>query len=233
MPHLKVDRHGRFYETSPDRADGSGYKGHAPRVSSTKDVYYGSPYLKFEQENKQETLRNRQRLGMEDQKRRQVAAVENQKRADMRQREEIKRQLMRQPKMQKELMKRALNGCCSEFGKLHQSQGDIQAAVKHAITGMGRDTSIGVSSMERLRDAHQNRAQEIFAKRAHVAEMRRVQERQSDHKIKTLAREKEKAFGRKHESRSIDELYAPRRKQPLLKSVEPIVIHPLQLLPRR
>ena len=58
MPILKVDSHGRLYESSRDRADGLGYSGHAEPVS-VSDLTLGSVHLKHQAAHRRKVMGER------------------------------------------------------------------------------------------------------------------------------------------------------------------------------
>ena len=59
MPILAVDQFGQLYETSPDRADGKGYKGHATPVAQA-DVTLGNAYLKAQKQYNAQVAKEKQ-----------------------------------------------------------------------------------------------------------------------------------------------------------------------------
>lgn len=229
MPHIKIDEQGRFYESDPDKCDGSGYKGHAPRVRSNTDVTYGSPHLKHEQAYKQAVLKNRRSLGVADQREAGLHAIEKRRRAQKRQKEEIKRRMLRQPHVQRELVKRGI-GCACPVATMAARPSDIQKAINHHVTGRGTDTSISISDGERKRQAMKAHAERILIDKAAVKYAKEWQQSLKEKQAKALDKIKERKFNEMHGSKPIGETYQPRRRRPLLKKVEPIILHPLQLM---
>jgi len=65
MPILALDKFGRIYETSPDRADGLGYKSH-PESVERGDLTLGSSYMKADAKYQAEVGRERQWRKVED-----------------------------------------------------------------------------------------------------------------------------------------------------------------------
>jgi hypothetical protein len=165
MPILRVDQFGRLYESSPDRADGLGYGGHAPGVTQG-DSTYGASYLKSQQQYQRDVMRDKAMQVAQDRedavKREQARrqAIERQRR------EAMESNLMDNPRVKNAMIKRGLAmGCnCGVTPRPDKTQ----QAIKQFMN-TGRSSLAGrISKDEALQLAHAQQAQATFARQAQM-----------------------------------------------------------------
>lgn len=180
MPILAMDRFGRIYQTSRDRADGLGY-GDSPECVEEGDVTLGSAYLKSQDRRRAELLQENR---LREQERIQDARDAHDHEISMRGiRRQIKAEekLLENPIIQANLLRAAvMQGSCECENKTAASGNGFtangmngirgmsrdQQAVHHAITGEGHDTSFGVDPVEEHQAQMRRDAARILARRS-------------------------------------------------------------------
>lgn len=200
MPILAVDQFGELYETSADRADGLGYKGHAKKVSQG-DVTLGAAYLKSGRDQRNANIKEARMRAEED---RQDQILKKQYDAQKKARQaRIARDeaLHDDHRREKALMGRALAmGCSCDYntpgvGNVMSSNGQrgwagmnqSEKAIHHALSGMGTDVSYAPSASEMYQLQMQRKADAEIARQARLAAARNAAEVQSDKNYQTLA----------------------------------------------
>lgn len=161
MPILAMDKNGRIYQTSRDRADGLGY-GYSPECGEESDVTLGAAYLKSQDRRRGELLKEKQ---LREQERIADARRAHENEIAMRgyrRREKAEEKLLENPIIQANLLRAAvMQGCeCQNrtavSGNGFSANGRTgwegmnrdQQAIHHAVTGQGRNTAFGVDPME-------------------------------------------------------------------------------------
>jgi hypothetical protein len=203
MPILRVDSMGRLYESSPDRADGLGYGGHAPGVTQG-DMTYGATYLKSQQQYQQNVMRDKQMQAAQDR----LDAVNRDKlrrqALQNRQREMMQGEFMKNPKVKNAMIKRGLAMGCNCAGQPGAGQpgagqpGSVtphpdqtQQAIKQ-LMNTGRSNLAGrISKDEALQNAHATQANRIFAQQANAQAQaaKRAQVRDAEIKRQKMIRQ--------------------------------------------
>ena len=165
MPILKVDSHGRLYESSRDRADGLGYNRHADNVD-TSDVTLDSVYLSQQEKQKRDALKLNELNKYQDRvnKLKQAQWARNVQKAKIKAQSE---ELLRQNRqVQNNLIRRGLASPLYDksLGCPCADQNLTQQSISHVMTGMGRDTTSRVPRTELLQQSHQAKAEQILAR---------------------------------------------------------------------
>jgi hypothetical protein len=193
MPILRVDSMGRLYESSPDRADGLGYGGHAPGVTQG-DMTYGATYLKSQQQYQQNVMRDKQMQAAQDR----LDAVNRDKlrrqALQNRQREMMQGEFMKNPKVKNAMIKRGLAMGCNgagQPGSVTPRPDQTQQAIKQ-LMNTGRSNLAGrISKDEALQNAHATQANRIFAQQANAQAQaaKRAQVRDAEIKRQKMIRQ--------------------------------------------
>ena len=138
MPILRVDQFGRIYESSPDREDGLGYKGHATPVSQG-DLTLGSAYAKSNKALNEQVMREKRLRKAEDAQAAQQREVARRKAMANRIKAASDQKLRDNESYQNYLKGKAISmGCpCTLDNKL--SGNGLTANGRTGIAGMSRD----------------------------------------------------------------------------------------------
>lgn len=231
MPLLSIDKQGRFYETSPDRSDGSGYKGHGKRVGSLNDVTFGQSFKTHERKYKQAVAQNRRQMAAQDsydaQMRRAkiIAQVEQARRA------QIQNELTKNPLIQRALLKKALGYGCSQKAMACKPDA-TQKAIRHHVSGLGYDTSARIGDDERSRMQHKAKAEAILKIQARSIESQRLKAMQAAQAQEKAEKMRNAVLAARGKARPISEFGQARRRAALVKPVAPMIMHPMQLMMR-
>lgn len=162
MPILAIDSMGRIYEASPDRADGLGYKTHAQPVTNG-DVTLGNVYLKEACRYRDDVLKEKRAMAIEELKDRRVRLERKKAIAEQRRKAMLEDELARNEIYQRNRAREAIQmGCnCSVPSTTLSGDGRTangqrgwngmdrdQQTIHHAIAGMGHNTAHGANRLE-------------------------------------------------------------------------------------
>lgn len=189
MPILRMDQFGRIYESSPDREDGLGYKGHATPVTQG-DVTLGSAYIKSNRELREQALREARLKKMEEAEAARQRKIAREKAMQARVKAMKEDRLLQNEAYQENLKKKALQmGCACTEMKDSLVGNKLTANGQTGYAGMSRDqqaihrhlSGMGVGK------AYQIPNQEIIARQTHEKNLRdAIVKKQASEKLARL-----------------------------------------------
>jgi hypothetical protein len=180
MPILAVDQFGKIYETSPDRADGLGYKGHAPTVSQG-DVTLGSAYIKANRDYGLGNVRDARNRQIEDDFEKRERRQARQEQAALHAKQADDQALLENELYQRSLLRRAIQmGCSSDYTT--QMSGNV-------MTANGRSGWHGMDQTQKVVNRHLAPMGEQVAFRPDPVEVEQARQRaRADQVISNQAR---------------------------------------------
>lgn len=165
MPILRVDKFGRLYESSRDRADGLGYNRHADAVN-VSDLTLDAVYLTQQENQKREALKHRMLSAAQDEQAR-MEKVRQARNARLAQLKAQNEELLRQNRsVQNNLIRRGLASPVYDksLGCPCPDQNLTQQSISHVMTGMGKDVTSRVPRTELVQQSHLAKAERILAR---------------------------------------------------------------------
>jgi hypothetical protein len=138
MPILRVDQFGRIYESSPDREDGLGYKGHAQPVTQG-DVTLGSAFAKANKAYNESVVREHQTRRLEDYNTKQQRETARRIAATKRVNAMNENRLRDNEAYQNHLKAKAVSMGCAHNYHDEMSGNRLTANGQSGINGMSRD----------------------------------------------------------------------------------------------
>lgn len=187
MSILRVDKYGRLYQSSRDRADGLGYSHHA-RPAEQRDLTYGCAHTRGVMGQEWRTMTEREAIATQD-RQDQVDRRNHYKKLQAKRRRELTEEYAMDNDLYKRNMLRQalqMGHYCpvAERAKLEHRRRHEQMAVSNKMSGMGVDVTHRVDPQEAAQIAHQAKFANILAVQAQKDAVKLLVDTQQEERIR-------------------------------------------------